>query len=80
MSDRSAGVLGAAFAALIKHMGVSDVKIGLGGSLYCNHPLYETLLREWMQKLVPSSVQASVFFSAYFFVDSVFVLVGSCED
>jgi hexokinase len=57
VSQRSASVVAAAISALLRHMGRSKVKIGVGGALIQFHPTYHALLEAQLNSLAPLNVE-----------------------
>ncbi|VDM69950.1 unnamed protein product [Strongylus vulgaris] len=53
VSDRSAAIVAAAISALLRHLDVSRVKIGVGGALIQFHPIYHKLLHDKLVDLAP---------------------------
>uniref|UniRef100_A0A1I7XRW2 hexokinase n=1 Tax=Heterorhabditis bacteriophora TaxID=37862 RepID=A0A1I7XRW2_HETBA len=61
VSNRSAGIVAAAISALLRHVDVSHIKIGVGGALIQFHPTYHRLLHDKLRNLTPDSVQRCQF-------------------
>ncbi|KHJ86772.1 Hexokinase, partial [Oesophagostomum dentatum] len=57
VSDRSAAIVAAAISALLRHLDVSKVKIGVGGALIQFHPIYHKLLHDKLVDLAPLSTE-----------------------
>lgn len=49
-----------AIAALLKHIGRSPVKIGVGGALIQFHPTYHSLLEAQLNTLAPLHIQVVI--------------------
>lgn len=48
----------AAIAALLRHIGRNNIKVGVGGALVQFHPTYLSLLENKMRDLVPKNIKA----------------------
>lgn len=57
ISQRSASIVAAAIAALLKHIKRSPIKIGVGGALIQFHPTYHSLLEAQLNTLAPLNIQ-----------------------
>ncbi|VDD84951.1 unnamed protein product [Enterobius vermicularis] len=57
VSERSAGIVAAAIAALLRHMKQTDIQIGVGGALVQFHPTYLFHLNEKLKVLAPKDVK-----------------------
>ncbi|VDN01254.1 unnamed protein product [Thelazia callipaeda] len=57
VSQRSAAVVAAAIAALLRHLNQSPIKIGVGGALVQFHPTYLSLLEKKLHELAPLNIQ-----------------------
>ncbi|CAI5447998.1 unnamed protein product [Caenorhabditis angaria] len=57
VSRRSASIVAAAISALLRHLELSSVKIGVGGALIQFHPTYHQLLEEQLSNLTPLNVK-----------------------
>uniref|UniRef100_A0A158P960 Phosphotransferase n=1 Tax=Angiostrongylus cantonensis TaxID=6313 RepID=A0A158P960_ANGCA len=57
VSNRSAAIVAAAISALLRHLDISKVKIGVGGALIQFHPIYHKLLEEKLTDLAPLSTE-----------------------
>ncbi|TMS38526.1 hypothetical protein L596_005232 [Steinernema carpocapsae] len=57
VTKRSASIVAAAISALLRHLGQSNVKIGVGGALIQFHPTYHGELERKLQDLAPMNVQ-----------------------
>ncbi|KAF8374215.1 hxk-3, partial [Pristionchus pacificus] len=53
ISLRSASIVAAAIGALLRHLGSSRVKIGVGGALVQFHPTYQGMLKEKLMLVAP---------------------------
>ncbi|KRX41703.1 Hexokinase, partial [Trichinella murrelli] len=56
VTERSASVVAAAIAALLKVQGKKKVVIGLGGALFQNHPTYLDMLKSKLDEVIPPEV------------------------
>ncbi|CEF60199.1 Hexokinase family and Hexokinase, N-terminal domain and Hexokinase, C-terminal domain-containing protein [Strongyloides ratti] len=56
VSARSAAIVAAAINALLRHLDVKNIKIGVGGALIQFHPTYDKLLEKKLRDLVDPSV------------------------
>lgn len=57
VSQRSASIVAAAISALLSHLRLSSVKIGVGGALIQFHPTYHKMLEDKLAELVPLNVK-----------------------
>ncbi|CAI4224558.1 unnamed protein product [Auanema sp. JU1783] len=57
VSLRSASIVAAAISALLRHLEIEEVKIGVGGALIQFHPTYHDLLQKKMSDLAPKNVK-----------------------
>ncbi|KRY75445.1 Hexokinase [Trichinella pseudospiralis] len=56
VTERSASIVAAAIAALLKVQGEKKVVVGLGGALFQNHPTYLDLLKGKLDEVIPPEV------------------------
>lgn len=59
VSQRSAAIAAAAIAALLRHLGRTNVVVGVGGVLVQFHPTYLALLQAKLDMLAPPNVQVT---------------------
>ncbi|CAB3409057.1 unnamed protein product [Caenorhabditis bovis] len=57
ISRRSASIVAAAISALLRHLELSSVKIGVGGALIQFHPTYHKMLEEQLLELTPLNMK-----------------------
>uniref|UniRef100_A0A1I7UZN9 Phosphotransferase n=1 Tax=Caenorhabditis tropicalis TaxID=1561998 RepID=A0A1I7UZN9_9PELO len=57
ISRRGASIVAAAIAALLRHLELSSVKIGVGGALIQFHPTYHQMLKEKLEELTPITIK-----------------------
>ncbi|CAD6192801.1 unnamed protein product [Caenorhabditis auriculariae] len=57
VSRRSASIVAAAISALIDHLELDTVKIGVGGALIQFHPTYHEMLKQKLIELAPPQIQ-----------------------
>ncbi|EJW88941.1 hexokinase [Wuchereria bancrofti] len=57
VSQRSAAIVAAAIAALLRHIGQSNIKVGVGGALVQFHPTYLALLENKLHDLAPVNIK-----------------------
>ncbi|KAM3725397.1 Hexokinase [Dirofilaria immitis] len=57
VSQRSASIVAAAIAALLRHINQSNIKVGVGGALVQFHPTYLSLLEKKLHDLAPMNIK-----------------------
>lgn len=57
ISRRGASIVAAAISALLRHLELSSVKIGVGGALIQFHPTYHQMLKEKLEELTPITMK-----------------------